>query len=102
MPAEKVPACLKVEEWRKSAPAEVLKFIDPKEPDRPRRDALVVRSQLKPVDVYAYLKGRFGQPNGFQNFLRRDTSDNLVHWDFNLKAGSVDLYFCGATREVQI
>ena len=67
---------------------------------RGRTRALIVRSRLKPVDVYAYLRARFGQPNGFQNVLRRDDSDNWIHWDFNLKAGEVAVYIAGASREI--
>ncbi|WP_336440273.1 hypothetical protein [Phyllobacterium sp. CCNWLW11] len=61
---------------------------------------LVVRTQLRPLDVYAYLRARFGIPNGFQNFLRRDDSDNWIHWDFNLKADDVDVYIQGTSREI--
>src|SRR5690349_10157230 len=43
------------------------------------------KNELKPVDIYCYLGGRFGQPNGIQNFLRRDDSDNLVHWEWFLR-----------------
>jgi hypothetical protein len=60
---------------------------------------LAVRNSLSPVDVYCYLKARFGEPNGFQNFLRKDHSDNWIHWDFNLKAGDEDVYICGTSRE---
>src|SRR5215471_18937581 len=97
-----VPACLDIEAWRASTPAEVAEFMDMDRRDRPRRHTLVVRSRLRPVDVYAYLKARFGEPNGFANFLRQDNSDNLIHWDFNIKAADVDVYFCGASREVHI
>jgi len=54
---------------------------------------------LIPVDIYCYLKARFGEPNGFQNFLRNDDSDNWIHWDFILKAGDQDVYVCGMSRE---
>jgi hypothetical protein len=61
---------------------------------------LTVRAHLRPVDVYAYLRARFGEPNGIQNFLRKDDSDNLIHWDFNLKSGNADIYISGASREI--
>lgn len=61
---------------------------------------LAVRNSLSPVDVYCYLKARFGEPNGFQNFLRKDDSDNWIHWDFNLKAGDEDVYICSTSREI--
>ena len=46
---------------------------------------LELRNELKPVDLYCYFWARFGMPNGIQNFLRNDHSDNLVHWDWTLK-----------------
>ncbi|MCI3131945.1 hypothetical protein [Phenylobacterium aquaticum] len=52
------------------------------------------------MDVYAYLRARFGQPNGLQNILRRDDSDNWIHWDFNLKSEDIDIYIAGASREI--
>src|SRR5262249_44891621 len=42
----------------------------------------------------------FGEPNGFQNFLRKDDSDNFIHWDFNLKAGAEDVYVSSTSREI--
>lgn len=76
------------------------------EQDRPKEKAtgssLVVRKQLTQADMYAYLRVRFGAPNGFQSFLRKDDSDNLVHWDFNLKAADVDVYILGRMRDVEI
>jgi len=48
------------------------------------------------------LRARFGIPNGFQNFLRKNDSDNLIHWDFNIRAGEVDVYIQGRMRDVAI
>lgn len=42
-------------------------------------------NEVRPSDLYCYLGARFGPPNGLQNFLRRDDSDNLVHWEWYLK-----------------
>lgn len=67
---------------------------------RGRTRALVVRSRIRPVDLYAYLRARFGEPNGIQSILRRDDSDNWIHWDFNIKAGDADVYVAGASREI--
>lgn len=64
------------------------------------KSILAVRKNLSTVDMYCYLKARFGEPNGFQTFLRRDTSDNLFHWDFNLKTATEDVYIAGTFREV--
>jgi hypothetical protein len=50
--------------------------------------------------MYCYLKARFGDPNGFQTFLAGDHSDNWIHWDYNLKAGNVNLIISGMSREI--
>lgn len=42
-------------------------------------------NEVRPSDLYCYLGARFGPPNGMQNFLRNDSSDNLVHWEWYLK-----------------
>lgn len=63
---------------------------------------MVFQELLAPLDVYCYLKGRFGEPNGLQTFLKKDDSDNMFHWDYNLMAGDKELYFAGATQEIHV
>lgn len=41
-----------------------------------------IKNEVKPIDLYCYLYARFGMPNGLQNFLRNDSSDNLIHWEW--------------------
>ena len=48
----------------------------------------MIENQISPADLFCYLHARFGPPNGFQNFLRRDTSDNLIHWNWTLRSGN--------------
>jgi hypothetical protein len=96
-------ACLDVQAWRVSTPDEVAAFLEASgKPGKGKRQLLAVRTHLRPVDVYAYLRVRFGEPNGFQNILRKDDSDNIVHWDFQIKAGEEDVYICGHLREVHL
>lgn len=45
-----------------------------------------LKNELKPIDLYCYLFARFGPPNGIQNFLRGDHSENLIHWEWSLRA----------------
>lgn len=68
----------------------------------PLNKIMVFQDLLSPLDVYCYLKGRFGEPNGFQTFLKKDDSDNMFHWDYNLMAGDKELYFAGATQEIHV
>ncbi len=56
---------------------------------------LELRNELKPIDLYCYFWARFGPPNGIQNFLRNDASDNMVHWDWTLKHGESLIGFWG-------
>jgi hypothetical protein len=44
-----------------------------------------IRNEIRPSDLFCYLGGRFGQPNGIQNYLRADHSDNLIHWEWTLR-----------------
>jgi hypothetical protein len=75
---------------------ERLEFIHPrdivellKREDRPKAGVRwVLKNEVRPVDLYCYLGARFGRPNGIQNFLRKDDSDNLVHWEWFLKVGT--------------
>jgi hypothetical protein len=110
MPPKSPLTSLDVPSWRRSTPQEVLAFIhrmptERKPKKKPARgegkhEILVVREQLAPVDIYCYLKARFGEPNGYQTRLARRDSDNWIHWDYLLKsADDRDIYLCGMSRE---
>ncbi len=98
--------CADVVSWRAATKIEVLAFLKSRgssakgKRKRKNSSVLAVRQHLRPVDVYCYLKARFGEPNSLQTFLREDSSDNWIHWDFNIKAGDEDIYVCGTSREV--
>lgn len=94
-----MPEWLKLNTWRAANNKEIGKFLDSAPANR---SLLILRTHLRPVDIYAYLKARFGAPNGIQELLRRDDSNNLIHWDFNIRAGEVDLYFSGHSRSIQV
>ncbi|MEQ1945742.1 MAG: hypothetical protein ABL995_01035 [Bryobacteraceae bacterium] len=99
------PKCLDLQSWRRPTKEETLAWLEKKKAGsgkRPKPSLLMVRQHLSPVDVYCYLKARFGEPNGFQNFLRRNTSDNWIHWDYYLKAHDQDVYLCGMSRETHL
>lgn len=102
--------CMNVEAWRAYTWQEMLDYVEklgrrakrPETAAGPFGSVLAVRKHLSPVDMFCYLKARFGEPNGIQNWLRKDDSDNWIHWDFNLKAGNEDVYICGTYREVHL
>jgi hypothetical protein len=45
----------------------------------------IFHDNISPVAFYAYLKARFGEPNGFQMVLKDPSSDNYVHWHWSLR-----------------
>lgn len=99
------PRCLDLESWRKPTGQErsdYFKGLTGRRKRKSWRGSLSVRTQLTTLDMYCYLKARFGEPNGLQSLLRSDDSDNLFHWDFNLKVGDDDLYIGGMSREIHL
>ena len=71
-------------------PEQILAFMHIKErPAAWRSECLTIHNEIKPVDLYCYLTARFGPPNGLQNWLRNNHSDNLTHWNWSLRHGPV-------------
>ena len=56
---------------------------------------LALRNEIAPSDLYCYFRARFGLPNGPQNFLRNDSSDNLIHWEWMLRTPTGWVLFQG-------
>lgn len=105
--------------WRVQSAQELINNLDRKSTARKNHKGkkrkskkngglLVFRKLLSPLDVYSYLKARFGEPNGTQSMMIhkigmvRDDSSNLFHWDYALMAGERLLTFTGAAREVHV
>ena len=100
------PRALQVQSWRIYTPEEFRLYLKgfSESPGRRKRAkrrpaVLAVRDRISTLDMYCYLKARFGDPNGFQTFLASDDSDNLFHWDYSLKAGGADIHISGMSRE---
>jgi hypothetical protein len=70
---------------------------------RPKAHRVIeVRNELRPADLFCYLGSRFGPPNGVQNLLRADDSDNLIHWEWALQHGDGLLLFQGHNFRTEI
>lgn len=61
-----------------------------------------LKNEIKPVDLYCYLFARFGPPNGIQNFLRGDHSDNLIHWEWALRSEDCILLIQGQNYRTEL
>jgi hypothetical protein len=59
-------------------------------------------NEVRPADLFCYLGARFGPPNGVQNLLRGDTSNNLIHWEWTLKHGDGLVCFQGQNYRTEI
>jgi len=55
---------------------------------------------IRPVDLYLYLKARFGDPNGLTMLVKNyDDNENLIHWHYTLKCPSGQLeFYCFSFR----
>ncbi len=97
--AAKVPEVLDLAKWTIATREEVVAMY---QPGRPKKKGawLAIRKSLRPIDLYCYLRARFGQPNGLQTFLRKDDSDNIFHWDYNIKCNGVDVHIAATSREM--
>lgn len=59
-------------------------------------------NEIRPADLFCYLGARFGPPNGVQNLLRGDTSNNLIHWEWTLKHGEGLVSFQGQNYRTEV
>lgn len=82
-------------------PREILEGL--KSQDRPKGAVRwTLRNEIAPSDLYCYLWARFGPPNGLQNFLRKDDSDNLIHWEWHLTGSDGWVAFQGMNFRTEI
>ena len=92
-----------ISEWKALDPrVRVAQLRDRDTKRAPER--LVVGDRLSPLDLYVYLKARFGPPNGVQMALRNQSSDNLVHWHYTLRADAavLEIWQANLTTELYL
>lgn len=93
------------ENWKAPNKDQLLAFVDGGKDNSHlgKGSWLVFRRHLSPLAVYKYLVARFGPPNGFQTFIKKQNdSDNLFHWDFVIVAGDSRIWFLGGNRDVHV
>lgn len=61
-----------------------------------------LRNELAPSDLYCYFTARFGRPNGLQNFLRTNDSDNLIHWEWTFSCDYGFVSFLGMNFRTEV
>lgn len=83
-----------VTSWRLVDPKLMLRRLR-KEVPRPRVGTWIIHKDISPLDLYLYLRARFGAPNGFAMTLKHPSSDNLIHWNWTLQSGESVIDFLG-------
>ncbi len=59
--------------------------------------------QLSPLELYCYLKARFGPANGLTMMARRPSTDNLIQWQYTLRSQTGHFIdFFGLNRHTEI
>jgi len=61
-----------------------------------------IGNEIRPIDIYCYLYAKYGSPNGLQNLLRKDSSDNLIHWDWTLVGQNCLLQIMGLNYRTEV
>lgn len=64
---------------------------------------LPIGDYVRPIDLYAYLRARFGVPNGLPMKHRMpDSSENAIQWAYGLKSEGTLMYFIGSNRATEL
>jgi hypothetical protein len=69
--------------WRLPTSAELHAFIEGRKARR-RPQTWANDGRLAPVDIYCYLKMRFGPPSGIMMAARSPSSENLIQWHYTV------------------
>ncbi len=62
-----------------------------------------IENKISPLDLYKYLKARFGLPNGMMMFTKeRGTTENLIHWHYHILSLSNEIHFIGKSSGIEV
>lgn len=90
-----------VTSWHTVDPALMLARLRD-EASRPRVGTWLIHKGISPLDLYVYLRARFGVPNGFAMTLKHPPSHNLIHWNWTLQSGTSVIELLGYQLQVLI
>lgn len=57
---------------------------------------------ISPLDLYCYLKARYGNPNGLTMLPREDSTDNPIQWQYTLFSDNTMINFYGMNLRLEI
>jgi hypothetical protein len=92
-----------IRELQRIEPRSIFEYFNKRE-GQGHHSRIELTNEVRPADLFCYLGARFGTPNGLQNLLRSDDSDNLFHWDWTLRheAGLVQIVGMNFRTEITI
>tara|TARA_B110000908_G_C10194824_1_gene422359 strand:+ start:110 stop:1285 length:1176 start_codon:yes stop_codon:yes gene_type:complete len=96
-----MPLIINLENFQFPETSEIISWIQDR-PQESKTHAFSIMNEIKPSDLYLYLYAKFGPPNGIQNLLRNDDSDNLFHWDWTFKHENGLLTFIGMNQRTEL
>ena len=61
------------------------------------------KKSISPLDLYKYLKSRFGLPKGMMMFTKHHgTTENLIHWHYHILSMSNEIHFIGNSSGLEV
>lgn len=98
---------LDLENWKLPDSKRVIATLEQLKPtkgNRPKRrgSSWNFTDVVSPVDLYSYLKWRFGDPNGFTMTLKALTVDNFIHWHYTLESPETIMEIMGLDVRTEI
>lgn len=94
--------------WDRPDPKRMVAWVESLMPkgeqpsDRRRGSSWNFTHAVSPLDLYSYLKVRFGEPNGFMMMLKSPSVDNFCHWHYTLEGDGTIVDLMGLNVRTQI
>jgi hypothetical protein len=87
--------------WEIPDPKWVLGFFERRKRSTNKVYHFANKGEISPLQLYCYLKARFGNPNGLSMLARNPSSDNVIQWQYTIKAGDSLIDFWGMNRQLE-
>lgn len=94
-------SCFNLSKWSVPESKEITSYLE----DQVTKPVVTIWANdgsISPLDLYCYLKARFGPPNGISMLFRKPSSDNAIQWHYTLLSGGSMIDFFGMNRLLEI
>src|SRR6266536_953505 len=90
-------SCFNLSKWSVPEAKEITSYLE----DQGTKRVVTIWANdgsISPLDLYCYLKARFGPPNGISMLFRKPSSDNAIQWHYTLFSSGSMIDFFGMNR----